>query len=321
MTPPGPTILETMENPALFGPWFTPVAPWRSWRAFLAALFGLPLSEPLRVLYQAHTGRTTPPTGPAREAWMVVGRRGGKSRIAALVAVYLATFRDYRAILAPGEKGTVMLLAADRRQARVLMRYVTGLLDGVPMLAQPHRRPHRRVGDALHRHRPRDSHELLPGGPRLHGDRRDPGRGGLLAHGRGVGQPGRRGVERAAPGHGHGAGGADPGPLQPLQPARAPLGEASGALRPGRRPHPGLAGRHPQHEPHGAGVHHRARLRGGSGGGRRRVRRPVPDRRRGVPAPRGRRAVRDRGADASCPRCQAFGTSPSWIRPGGRRTR
>jgi phage terminase large subunit-like protein len=136
VTTPGPTILETMEDPALFGPWFTPGAPWRSWRAFLAALFGLPLSEPLRMLYQAHTGRTTPPTTSAREAWMVVGRRGGKSRIAALVAVYLATFRDYRAILAPGEKGTVMLLAADRRQARVLMRYVTGLLEGVPMLAQ-----------------------------------------------------------------------------------------------------------------------------------------------------------------------------------------
>jgi len=30
-----------------------------------------------------------------REAWVIAGRRAGKSRIAALVAVYLATFRDY----------------------------------------------------------------------------------------------------------------------------------------------------------------------------------------------------------------------------------
>jgi hypothetical protein len=52
----------------------------------------------------------------------------------ALVAVFLAAFRDYSSILAPGEKGTVMLLAADRRQARVLMRYVVGLLEQVPML-------------------------------------------------------------------------------------------------------------------------------------------------------------------------------------------
>jgi hypothetical protein len=65
---------------------------------------------------------------------VIVGRRGGKSRVAALVAVYLACFRSYAGILAPGEKGTVMLLAADRRQARVLMRYVVGTLDAVPML-------------------------------------------------------------------------------------------------------------------------------------------------------------------------------------------
>jgi hypothetical protein len=133
---PGPTILETMEDPALFGPWFTPVASWRPWQAVLAGLFGLPMAEGLFALYRQLTGRRTAPTTPAREGWFVVGRRGGKSRIMALIAVYLACFRDYRAILAPGEKGTVMLLAADRRQARVLMRYVTGMLDGVPMLAQ-----------------------------------------------------------------------------------------------------------------------------------------------------------------------------------------
>ena len=136
MSTTGPTILETMEDPGLFGHWFTPVTSWRPWQAVLAGLFGLPMSESLLALYRQLTGRQTAPTTPAREGWFVVGRRGGKSRIMALIAVYLACFRDYRAILAPGEKGTVMLLAADRRQARVLMRYVTGMLDGVPMLAQ-----------------------------------------------------------------------------------------------------------------------------------------------------------------------------------------
>lgn len=47
---------------------------------------------------------------------MIAGRRGGKSRVAALVAVFLALFRDYRGVLAAGERGTVMLLAADTRQ-------------------------------------------------------------------------------------------------------------------------------------------------------------------------------------------------------------
>ncbi|HSD33231.1 MAG TPA: hypothetical protein VLB49_15025, partial [Gemmatimonadales bacterium] len=65
-----------------------------------------------------------------------VGRRGGKSRIAALVAVYLACFKDYRNILAPGERGTLPVIAADRRQARTVMRYIVALLDGCPMLAR-----------------------------------------------------------------------------------------------------------------------------------------------------------------------------------------
>jgi hypothetical protein len=51
------------------------------------------------------------------------------------VAVFLACFRDYQAVLGPGEVGTVMLLAADRKQARTLMRYIVGMLDAVPMLA------------------------------------------------------------------------------------------------------------------------------------------------------------------------------------------
>ena len=56
--------------------------------------------------------------------------------IAALVAVFLACFRDYRKILAPGERGTVMVIAADRRQARVVFRYIVGFLDTVPMLTR-----------------------------------------------------------------------------------------------------------------------------------------------------------------------------------------
>jgi hypothetical protein len=30
---------------------------------------------------------------------------------------------------------TVMIIAADRRQARAVMRYISGFLDGIPMLA------------------------------------------------------------------------------------------------------------------------------------------------------------------------------------------
>jgi hypothetical protein len=101
--------------------------------AALKALFALPLDEAELALYRQHTGRAAPATAPAREGWWIVGRRGGKSLIAALVAVYLATCRTYR--LAAGERGTLMVIAADRRQARVVFRYIVGLLDAVPALA------------------------------------------------------------------------------------------------------------------------------------------------------------------------------------------
>ncbi len=136
-TPRAPvlTIIECLDDPALFGRAFQPTSAWCAWRAFLTALFGLPMTADQMALYRRHTGRARPPAAPAQEAWVVVGRRGGKSRIAALVAIWLACFRDYRAVLAPGEPGTLMVIAADRRQARVVFRYIAGLLDTVPMLA------------------------------------------------------------------------------------------------------------------------------------------------------------------------------------------
>ena len=126
-------VLEALDDPKLFGAAFAG-ATWRPWRAFLAALFGLPLDAAALELYRRHTGRAEPPAAPASEAYAIVGRRGGKSRVAALVAVWLACFRTYA--LAPGERGVVMVIAADRRQARVILRYVVALLDASPMLAR-----------------------------------------------------------------------------------------------------------------------------------------------------------------------------------------
>jgi hypothetical protein len=128
------TIVDAVLDPKLFHRWFTPVATWAAWLVFLAAVFALPLTPDQLIVFQRHSARSAPPPKPVREAWLVVGRRGGKSRIAALVAVYLACFRDYRLILTAGERGIVMVVAADRRQARVVLRYIAGLINGVPML-------------------------------------------------------------------------------------------------------------------------------------------------------------------------------------------
>jgi hypothetical protein len=120
------TILDVLP---LFGTRFTGECR-AAWRAFLGALTGM-VSEPNELVTRC-TGRDRIEAA-AREAWVIVGRRGGKSEMAALIAVYLACFRTYA--LAPGEVGTVMILAADRKQARVVKRYISGLLQSHPMLA------------------------------------------------------------------------------------------------------------------------------------------------------------------------------------------
>jgi hypothetical protein len=121
-----------MNDPALFKPWFEGKS-WGPWKVFLKALFSLPMTAKDRKVFKQFTGRTKPPKH-VREAWLPVGRRGGKSLVSALVAVYLACFRDYSEYLGPGERLTISVIAADRKQARVCMRYVKGFLEGVPML-------------------------------------------------------------------------------------------------------------------------------------------------------------------------------------------
>jgi hypothetical protein len=126
-------ILDAINDPAVFGEHFRGRT-WAAWLAFLCALFALPMSEEQLELYRKHTGRSTPPSEPLHEAWLVCGRRAGKSFVLATIAVFLACFRDWRPLLGPGELGTVMVVAEDRKQARAIMRFIGGLLRGAPML-------------------------------------------------------------------------------------------------------------------------------------------------------------------------------------------
>jgi hypothetical protein len=131
------TLLDAIGDPKLFQSWFKKRASsWESWFTFLAALFALPLTPQQLAVFTQCTGREVPPDKPINEVWLCIGRRGGKSFILALIAVFLACFHEYRQYLAPGERGTIIIIAQDRRSARTIFRYVKGLLTGVPMLAR-----------------------------------------------------------------------------------------------------------------------------------------------------------------------------------------
>jgi hypothetical protein len=126
-------ILQALDDPKVFGAHFKRPT-WDVWRVFLAALFALPMSDEQLAIYRKYTGRTTPPITRSLETWLVIGRRGGKSFILATIATFLACFFDWRPFLGPGEVATVMIIAADRKQARTIKRFITGLLHGAPML-------------------------------------------------------------------------------------------------------------------------------------------------------------------------------------------
>jgi hypothetical protein len=127
-------ILQACVDQNLFGRWFRDLATWRAWFSFFAAAFALPMTPDQFAIFQRCTGRTAPPDTPISEGWLICGRRAGKSFILALVAVFLAAFKDYRPYLAPGERATVLVIATDRRQARVILRYVRGFLTMIPFL-------------------------------------------------------------------------------------------------------------------------------------------------------------------------------------------
>lgn len=129
-------IITSMDDEGLFAPHFRDRESWLAWRSFLKSMFGLQMDADELAIYQACTGRQEAPTAASSEAWLVVGRRGGKSRILALIATYLAGFVDWQPYLAPGELGYVTITAADRRQGRSILGYARGLLSSTGMLQE-----------------------------------------------------------------------------------------------------------------------------------------------------------------------------------------
>jgi len=265
-------ILQALDDPKVFGDFFR-AGTWVAWRVFLAALFGLPMTEDQLAIYRRFTGRSTPPTKALHEAWLVIGRRGGKSFVLAVIAVFLACFRDWRPFLGPGEVGTVMIIAADRRQARVIMRYCTGLLTAVPMLAKLIEAESRETIELknsivieIHTASFRTTRgytivaALCDELAYWHSDeRRARCRGHQCSAARHVDHPGCRAAVR----------------IEPICAQGRAVGCPSSALWPGRRRGAGVAGRHTIDEPECTAELHRPAHRRGCGQGERGISRTI----------------------------------------------
>ena len=122
-------IIEAIEDDKLFGSLFKDQDTWSNWKVALKAVFGLPMDKKELAIYRKYTGRKKVPKSQFKENFFIVGRRGGKSFISAVIACFLALFHDWRPYLALGEKGWIMIVATDRTQARVIMGYIRAILQ------------------------------------------------------------------------------------------------------------------------------------------------------------------------------------------------
>jgi hypothetical protein len=134
---PKMTILEVMQDDQLLGKWFRPRFfrgdSFRNWKTFLKATFALPMDADDLAIYKKFTGRRFASGVAPSEAWMIVGRSGGKSLIAAAISTYIAVFLEHPSLV-PGETACCMSLAVDKAQAKIVADYQRAFFNKIPLL-------------------------------------------------------------------------------------------------------------------------------------------------------------------------------------------
>jgi hypothetical protein len=127
------TMREALADPDLFGSILDGES-WTAWRVLLVAVMGEPLMDDERAVFVSLTGRENGPPSRVDEAWLIMGRRSGKTRSAAVLASYIAGLCDHADKLAPGERGVLPIMSASTWQATKAFGFVSGIFAEVPAL-------------------------------------------------------------------------------------------------------------------------------------------------------------------------------------------
>ena len=126
-------IVRALQDKNLLGAGLGDPASWSRWFSILKAAFALPMNNSDLASFKEVAGRE-PPSQRVDELWCLLGRRSGKSRIAAALACFAALLVPRQ--LARGETGVVLVLAASSDQAKVVFGYCIGFLQASPVLAR-----------------------------------------------------------------------------------------------------------------------------------------------------------------------------------------
>lgn len=128
------SMRDALADPNLLGN-AMPGETWRAWRVLLIAAMGEKLDDEERAIFTALTGRDVEPFERVEEFVAVIGRRGGKTRAAAVLAVYFSCLVDHSDKLAIGERAILPFIATTTRQARKAFAYACGIIDTVEALS------------------------------------------------------------------------------------------------------------------------------------------------------------------------------------------
>lgn len=133
------TILEAIKDQNIFRPFLgDDLTSWRAWQIALRALYGLPIKQDQnRQLVLECTGRNADelPKDGFKTGLFLVGRRSGKSRIAAVIGGFEALFGGHEKRLAKGESGIIPIVSPTKYQSTIVWKYLRALFDA-PLLKQ-----------------------------------------------------------------------------------------------------------------------------------------------------------------------------------------
>jgi hypothetical protein len=130
---PTVTLRRALADPQLLGGMLAGES-WHAWRVMLIAAMGEPLTDAERETFTKLTGRAREPLERIEEFVAVIGRRGGKSRASATKAAYIGGLCEHP--LVPGERGVLLCIAPDQRQAKITLEYCAAAFDASPILRQ-----------------------------------------------------------------------------------------------------------------------------------------------------------------------------------------
>lgn len=133
MSAPTVTLIDALTDPSLFEPWFRGES-WSGWRAVVKAMDALPMSDDEIEFFKSIAGGRSPPKHPVREFYAATARRTGKDSVASGIGAYSAAFFDQQDRLRPGERATILCLACDQSQARIVLNYIRSYFSDIPML-------------------------------------------------------------------------------------------------------------------------------------------------------------------------------------------